>query len=117
MPLLFTLLLGTLEFGVLLYSYSAMQTAATTVARGIAVNTLAPSGGATIVSQIVPAWALPNVSLLVTQTNTVDPAANVIRVRITGRSDQITIVPMLTRLVPWTLVADVSTKQELRYED
>jgi Flp pilus assembly protein TadG len=117
MPVFFTLLLGTLEFGVVLYSYSAMQMAAGTIARRVAVNSLAPNAGSTIVSQLVPAWALPHVTLLVTQSNHADPATNVIRVRVTGRSDQITIVPMLTRMVPWTLVADVSAKQELRYED
>jgi hypothetical protein len=117
MPLLFTLLIGTLEFGVLLFTYSAMQMAAGNAARRIAVNSANVGAAGTIITQALPGWARPAITWTITQTNVADPGSNVIRVQLTGRSDRLTMMPMLTRMVPWTLVAAASTKQELPYED
>lgn len=117
MPLLFTLLLGAIEFGVLLFTYSAMQMSAGTAARRIAVNTLDPADAGGVINQALPPWARPGVAWTISQTNSADPGTNIIRVRLTGQSDQLTVMPMLTRMVPWTLVADASTKQELPYVD
>jgi Flp pilus assembly protein TadG len=116
-PLLSMLLLCTVEMGSLLYSYSAMQMAATVASRRMAVNRVSPTAANALVDQLVPGWAADSVSVLVTQSNPADPGLNNIVLQLSAQSDQMTPVALLTRMVPWTMNARVTIKQELPYVD
>lgn len=111
------MLLGVVEMGALGYSYAAMQMAANTAARRIAVNTLPPSNISSVTNAYLPGWARSSVAVSVTQSNAADPMTNVISVRLTGSSQHLTVLPILTRMLPWAMTADATTKQELPYVD
>ena len=116
-PLLTTLLMGVIEFGTVFFSYSAMQFAAHDAARHMAVNVSSPAVALADASNLVPGWARDNVSMSVTQSNPADPSQNVIRVRLAANAREMAVMSMITRMVPWTLTADASIKQELPYVD
>lgn len=116
-PLMSMLLLGTVEFGSAIYTYSAMQMGTAVAARRVAVNLATPAEARAAGLQIVPGWARPHVSAAITQSNSLDPGANIIRVRMVASSDQIGVLALMSRLVPMTLTAETTVKQELPYVD
>jgi Flp pilus assembly protein TadG len=117
MPILSTFLLGIIEFGTILYSYSAMQFGATAAARQFAVNVSDEAASLAAAKAVLPSWARPGVSLSMTQSDPADINRNVIHVRLTIDAVQATPMSMITRMVPMTLTADASVKQELPYVD
>jgi Flp pilus assembly protein TadG len=116
-PLMSMLLLGTVEFGSLIYGYSAMQMGTAVAARRLAVNLATPAQAQAAGLQIVPGWARPHVTATVTQTNSADPGNNVISVRMVATSDDVGAVALISRLAPLTLTAQTTVKQELPYVD
>jgi Flp pilus assembly protein TadG len=116
-PLLFSLLLATVEMGSLLYSYSAMQMTVSMSARRMAVNALAPTAANATASDFLPNWTNGDITATVTQSSAGDPNVNTIVVTLSASADRLAVVSLLTRLVPWTLRSQVTIKQELPYED
>ena len=116
-PLLAMLLFSTVEMGSVFYCYSSMQMAANVAARRMAVNTIAPAAANALVASYVPGWAAPAVTVTVTQSNAADSNANNIVVSMTASSDRLTPISLLTRLVPWTMTASATVKQEIPYVD
>lgn len=116
-PLMTMLLLGTVEFGSTIYSYSAMQMGTSVAARRLSVNLVTPAQAREAGLQIVPAWARPHVTATITQTNNLDPGTNIIRVRMVASSDRVGVVALMSRLVPLPLTAETTVKQELPYVD
>jgi Flp pilus assembly protein TadG len=109
--------MGVLEFGIVLYSYSAMQFGATAAARQFAVNVTDEGASLAAARGALPGWARSAVTMNMQQTDPADVNRNIIRVRLTADAAQITPIAMITRLVPWTLTAEASVKQELPYVD
>lgn len=116
-PLLTTLLLGIIEFGTVFFCYSAMQFAANGAARQMAVNVADQATAITAARDVLPGWVRDDVAITVDQSDPGDPNRNVIRVRMVADAQAMAVTGMLTRMVPWTLTADVSIKQELPYVD
>jgi Flp pilus assembly protein TadG len=116
-PLLTTLLLGIIEFGTVFFSYSAMQFAANNAARQMAVNVADQTTAIAAARDVLPGWARDDVAITVVQSDPADPNRNVIRVRMVADARALAATGMLTRIVPWTLTADASIKQELPYVD
>lgn len=114
-PMLFAMLLGTLEYGFLLFSYSSMQLGADMAAREISVNTGLAANVATVVKSKMPAWLGPGVTVTVTQTDLLDARKNLIRVRVTAPGNKATPVPLYTNLFPLTLATEVAVVQELPF--
>jgi Flp pilus assembly protein TadG len=114
-PLLMTLVFGSIEMGSVFFSYSAMQFQATRAARAVAVNTSAQSAAIASAKAQMPAWSRNHVTIEITQTAPTDPNINLIRVRIALSSDHASPVTFISSLSPWPLVARVTVKQELPY--
>lgn len=117
LPLLTTLLLGIIEFGTVFYSYSAMQFAASSAARQMAVNVADQATAISAARDVLPGWARDDVAITVVQSDPADPNRNVIRVRMVADAQAMATIGMITRMVPWSLTADASIKQELPYVD
>jgi Flp pilus assembly protein TadG len=117
MPLLTSMMFGTLEYGTVIYSYSAMQFGANRVARTVAVNRMSNAQAQTAVRNYLPGWVRDDVSVSVSQSAPTDANANLVRVQLSVTAQQATPLAILTRVVPWQLTTDVSMKQELPYVD
>ena len=117
MPLLASMLLGAAEYGMVIYSYSAMQFGANRVARTVAVNRMTPAQAQTEVRNYVPGWVRDDISVSVSQTAPTDANTNLVQVRLSVPAQQATPLAILTRFVPWQLTANVAMKQELPYVD
>ncbi len=111
------LLLGTIEFGSVMYAYSAMQMGASVAARQLAVNLASPATAQSRALQIVPSWARADVNTSITQSNAGDPGTNMIRVRMVATSDRLGVIALMSRLAPLPITAEVTVKQELPYVD
>jgi Flp pilus assembly protein TadG len=117
LPLLTTMILGVFEYGTVIYSYSAMQFGANRVARTVAVNRMTDAQAETAVRGFLPGWVRDDVTVSVSQTAPADADTNLVQVQVAVAADQATILPLLTRMVPWQLTANVVMKQELPYVD
>jgi Flp pilus assembly pilin Flp len=116
-PLFTFLLLGAIEFGSLFFAYSAMQSAATIATRSVAVNVIEPAEVDAVVQDRLPPWVRGAATVAVTQSHPENATLNIIRTRVQASSLQATPVPLFTRVIPWTITADVRIKQELPYVD
>lgn len=114
-PLLFSMLLGTVEYGFVLFSYSSMQLGADMAAREISVNTALAGNVAAAAKSKMPDWLSPSATVTVTQTDLVDARKNLIRVRVTVPGENATPLPLFTRLFPMTLATEVAVVQELPF--
>ena len=117
LPLLTLMLFGVLEFGSILFSYSAMQFGVSNAARSFAVNTADEATALARARAALPGWVRGNVGLAMVQSNPGDPNSNIIRVTLTANASQASVVSMMTRLVDLPLTAETTIKQELPYVD
>jgi Flp pilus assembly pilin Flp len=114
-PLLFTLILGAIEYGGLLLSYSSMQFGGTVVTRALAVNDPALGDPETAVKGYLTPWSRGSVDVVVDETAPGFVETNLVRMRLEVPATEATPLPLLTRIVPWTLTATITMKQELPY--
>jgi Flp pilus assembly protein TadG len=117
MPLLSSLIFGTFEYGSVVYTYSAMQFGANRAARSIAVNRMSSAQAVTAIRNSLVGRAKDNATITVSQSTPAEPDTNIVQVRISVAASQATPLPILTRIVPWQLTANVAVKQELPYVD
>ncbi len=117
MPLFASMLFGTIEYGSVIYSYSAMQFGANRVARTVAVNRMSNAQAQTAVRNYLPGWVRDDVTVAVSQTAPSDANTNLVRVQLSVSAQQATPLAILTRMMPWQLTANVAMKQELPYVD
>ncbi|MBP7242530.1 TadE/TadG family type IV pilus assembly protein [Amaricoccus sp.] len=114
MPALILLVIGAMEFGLLIFTYSAMQTATREAARELAVNFATAGSVAGAVRARLPQWSQAAATVEVSQSAPGNAAANVITVRVDMRADEATPVRIFTRLADeWGLRTEVVMKQEL----
>jgi hypothetical protein len=76
------IVMGAIEFSLILYTYNASGSAARDVARRIATNRLTSSSASSTVAQQMPAWAQSATTVTVTQTTPATPATNQITVNV-----------------------------------
>lgn len=118
LPLLLALTLGTIEFGLLFFTYNSMQSAARDVARQIALNIIDPDDAEPMVADQIPTWSRDGLSVEVTQSDPGDPASNVIGVRLTLLASQATPLRFVVNSTgDWTLVTAVHMMQEMPFAE
>lgn len=117
LPLLTSMILGVFEYGAVMYSYSAMQSAATRMARTVAVNRMSNGEARATADSYLPGWMANKYTVSVTQSAPSDPITNMVQVRFSIPASAATPLALITRIVPWQLTSDVSMKQELPYVD
>jgi Flp pilus assembly protein TadG len=106
---------GTVEYGLMLFSYSSMQAAARDVTRQVAVNTLAIGGAQAEIRSRLPGWMRDDATISVTQTTPGNAATNVYTATVSVSSDAATPLTFFTRAAPFTLETEVEMKQELPF--
>ncbi len=114
-PVLLGLMFGTVEYGLILYSYSSMQTAARDVTRQVAVNTLAIGGASAEIKSRLPTWMRNDAVISVTQTTPANAATNVYTTTVTVSSSKATPLTFFTKAAPFSLQTEVEMKQELPF--
>ena len=113
-PVLIALAMGTMEFGMLIFTYSAMQTATREVARQMSVNFTTPAAVEAAVRARLPNWSADAAAVAVTQSAPADPATNVFTVIVTMPAADATPVRFFTSAAEaWNLRTEVVMKQEL----
>lgn len=114
MPALILLVMGAMEFGLLIFTYSAMQSATRETARELAVNFTTPAAAPAAVRARLPQWSRGAAAVTVNQSAPGNATANVITVRVVMPADDATPVRIFTRLAEeWDLRTEVVMKQEL----
>jgi hypothetical protein len=116
-PILTTLLFGSLEYGGMLYGMSSMQLAANVVARDVAVNNLDPAAAQARVQRFLPGWMRGHVTVNLVQSNPGTPHLNVIRLRLEAPSSAAAPISLISRLHSWTVSAEADVRQEPPYVD
>lgn len=114
MPFLVALLVGVIEFALLLFTFSSMQTAARDVGRQLAVNFVGPAAAPAAIRDLIPGWSQKELAVAVAQTAPGDPASNTYVVTVSMPARAATPVAFFTNLfADWTLVTTVEMKQEM----
>lgn len=115
LPVLVAVLMGTIEFGLILYSKNALQSVARDVARQLAVNTLGEDQVDLTVKNSLPKWIKSSAKAKVLHSNKTDVAKNVITVTVSVAASQAGIIGYYTRITgDWTLNGSAAMKQEDR---
>ncbi len=76
MPVLVTLAIGSIEFGLIIYTLNAAQSVARDVTRLLATNRITASQAQSTAIQQLPHWVQAGTSVAVTQTAPTDPSNN-----------------------------------------
>ncbi len=116
-PVLTSMLFGTLEFGTLIFSYSAMQAAARDVTRQVSVNVMPPSAAEDAIRARAPAWVRDSMEVTLQQTAPGNPSTNVYVTRVVAPAKAATALAFFTRATDWNLVTEVEMKQELPFAE
>lgn len=115
LPVFISMMFGSMEFSVLLYSYSSMQTAARDAARQVAVNSLTPTEAKNKLAAKMPKWMSGDTTVSITQTAPADPSSNIIQVNVSVPANQASPITLFTRGTTWTLSTQAEMKQELPF--
>lgn len=115
-PVLALLMIGACDFSLVLYTQNAVQSAASTVTRQVAINYLEPQNAQAVISQSIPQWAAPFVSAAVTQTSPGSPSTNIITISVSLPAGKATPLNLFVTSLAgsWVLKTSVSMKQEAR---
>ncbi len=79
-PVLFTLLLGGVEFALVIHTKNSMQSAVRDTARQLSVHTLSMADAPNYLCSFVPSWVQDNCKVEITHTAPNNPTSNVITV-------------------------------------
>lgn len=113
-PVMIALVMGVTEFGLLIFTFSSMQTAAREVTRQMSVNFTTQAAAEAAVRARLPNWSAAAADVSVTQTAPSNPETNVIRVEVSMPASDATPVHFFVSLADdWTLRTEVAMKQEL----
>ncbi|PZU51345.1 MAG: hypothetical protein DI568_01790 [Sphingomonas sp.] len=114
-PVLLGLLFGTVEYGLTLFTYSSMQSAARDVTRQMAVNTMASTGAAAEIRSRLPGWARANATITVAQTTPSNAATNVYTTVVTVPMAKASPINFYSKSTSSTLRTEIEMKQELPF--
>ena len=81
-PVLVALLMGIIEFGMILFTYTTAGAASRDVARRIATGRIAASAASTTLTPQLPAWVRSYATVAVTQTTPATASTNIITVNV-----------------------------------
>ncbi len=109
------MLMGTLEYGLIIFSYSSMQTAARDVARQVSVNTISVAAAEDAAKQKVAPWMRDDVNVSISESASGDPATNVITMQLDVPASKAAPVSFFSKAADWTLSTQVEMKQELPF--
>lgn len=113
-PVMIALAMGVTEFGLLIFTFSSMQTAAREVTRQLSVNYTTQAAAEAAVRDRLPTWSAGAAAVSVTQSAPSNPETNVIRVEVSMPASDATPVHFFVSLADdWTLRTEVAMKQEL----
>ncbi|CAO4135358.1 TadE/TadG family type IV pilus assembly protein [Methylorubrum extorquens] len=82
-PLLVTLVFAAVEFGGILYTQAAAESATNNVVRQLATNRITQAQAKEAVAPLLPVWARANVDVAVTASNPMKPESNLYTVATT----------------------------------
>lgn len=116
-PLLFSLLMGTIEYGSVVYSMSSMQYGANVVAREWAVNRLTPAQANARLDTFIPVWLRGHTTLSMQESNPSQPRTNTVTLTVGANSIDATPIAVFTRAHPWTITAQANVQQEMPYDN
>lgn len=114
MPVLLLLLIGGIEFGMLMYTKNSMQNAVRDAARQLAVNYIEDSGADPLIAGEVPDWVKGKYSVAIAHSAPGDPLQNLITVSTTLRASQASVVSFV---IPMIGDFDVTTAATMKQED
>ncbi|GJD95817.1 TadE/TadG family type IV pilus assembly protein [Methylobacterium iners] len=75
-PVFLILVMGTIEFGMIAYTYNASTSAARNVARQLATNRIKVSDASEKAKENLPNWVKSSATVAVSQSNASDPNSN-----------------------------------------
>src|SRR5690625_945168 len=117
-PILILLVVGMMEFALLFFTFSTLQSATRDIARQVAVN-FAQANSGQIESEVrarMPGWSQGAISVTVAESAPLDPGSNVITVRAALPASGATPINFLVNTIgDWNLVTEVQMKQELPF--
>ena len=114
-PVLLGLLFGTVEYGLTLFTYSSMQTAARDVTRQMAVNTLASTGAVAEIRSRLPGWMRANATITVSQSAAGNAATNVYTTVVSVPMSKASPINFYTKSTSGSIKTEVKMKQELPF--
>jgi hypothetical protein len=115
-PLLFTMILGIIEYGFVFYGYSSVQLAANQTARDIAVNTHSIANAEEDLNAKLPPWIGPS-EVTVVRTNPGDLEKSDIVVTAITDAGNATPIKLFTSVLPMELTTSVTVKGELPFDN
>lgn len=112
-PVLLVLVLGSIEFGLITFTFISAETAARDVTRRLSLNQITASQAPAIASGELPSWVSSSATITVTQSAPTDPPNNQFTVSIAIPATKATP----TNVLSWaygtlTLKAAVTMQQE-----
>lgn len=114
-PVLAALLLGGIEFGLVIYSQNAMQSVTRDVARKLAVNYYDQAAAKQELKDHLPGWIRSVADVDIDDSAPGDPVNNVITVDVMVPAREAGILNLYTKLFgDWTISTTVAMKQEDR---
>ncbi|HEX2258090.1 MAG TPA: TadE/TadG family type IV pilus assembly protein [Afifellaceae bacterium] len=114
-PVLAALLLGGIEFGLVIYAQNAMQSVTRDAARKLAVNYYDSTAAQTDIRDHLPGWIRDTSEVDISNSAPGDPLNNVITVDVAVPAHAAGIINLYTKLLgDWTITASVAMKQEDR---
>lgn len=76
LPLLMAILMGCIEFGLIIFSFNSVQNATRDTIRQIATNRITIEQASTTINSNVPAWLSNKITVSVSQTSPTDASTN-----------------------------------------
>jgi Flp pilus assembly protein TadG len=116
-PLLFSLIMGGIEYGSLVYSMSSMQLAANVTARDIAVNNLSEAEAEARMAPYLPGWMAGDISISLSESHPDQPRINTRKIRLTADAADAVAISIFTRAASWTVSAEANVQQEMPFNN
>lgn len=113
MPILVMLVVGMMEFGVVLFTFMTLQSAVREATRAASVNYIDTDEIETEVRAHLPRWSREDTEVEVSETSPSNPSLNVITVTATLPARSATPVHLFSTVAnAWDLVTEITMKQE-----
>ncbi len=112
LPVLVLLVVGVMEYGILLFTFMNLQSATREVARAASVNFTPVADVPANLRARLPSWSRDEATITVSQSAAGSAATNVITVTATIPSSAATPIHLLTAVGGWDLKTVVAMKQE-----
>jgi Flp pilus assembly protein TadG len=112
MPVLIIVVMGIIEFSMILYTYNTCGLASRDVTRRVATNRLTAANASTSVTQQLPLWVRNSTTVTVTQTTPSAPATNQITVNVSFPTSKATPINYLSSVYGSSALQTATTMQQ-----